>query len=208
MERWEDFEAFLRDAADRDLCAVDAVAPCLVASEGPTPLLLANVRPFAPGGYQDPLLELIAVAAPLGADRLAVSMEGRARMLGHSSGSGSGPPGDDGRRVLVVQVADGAGQWRPRTQTLLQPFERTRGGVRWEQPQRVATTMGWVPTALRVAVTQRRLLRATPGEIVAQAERCAQLGHALWLAPAAERRLGASALSARGPLRGAGGALP
>src|SRR5688572_44782 len=73
MQRWNDAESFLLAEAAADLTDSDDVSPCLVAFSGDELLLVAFLRSFAKGEYADPLIELLALTAPLGADRLALS---------------------------------------------------------------------------------------------------------------------------------------
>jgi hypothetical protein len=76
--QWDEVEQFMIAEAERDLEAGNEVRPCFAAFACEAPLVLAFLRPFPKGGYHDPLIELLALAAPLNADRLKLSLSGRA----------------------------------------------------------------------------------------------------------------------------------
>lgn len=188
MRHWDEVETFFLESARGDLERDGDVAPCLVAFSGEDPLLLAYLRPFDKGEYTDPLIELIALAGPLGADRLAACFGARGWSL-------DGPPHevrsdrDPRQRVLAIQGADGsAGAARPFG--TLWPFDLDGGEVRWGEALRTDDPQGWIPQALTAAVAGRERLQASAEEMAAQAVRCAELGHDLYLAPEGERRLG------------------
>lgn len=197
MQRWEDLESFFRDSATRDLERDGEVDPCFVAFDGEAPLMLAYLRPFEKGAYADPLIELIALAGPLGADRLAACFGARGWSL-------DGPPpdvraGSDPRqRVLAVQGADGSGG-ATRPFGTLWPFDVDAGQVRWGEPMRTEEPQGWIPQALAAAVAGREQLRAAEGETAAQAARCSELGHDVYLSPEGNRRLGGQGLGICSP---------
>jgi hypothetical protein len=194
MLRWEDREAFLQDEARRDLEACTGVRPCLVAMRGPEPLLVGFFRAFGPGRHLDPLVELLALAAPLEADRLAVSLPGVATRLDAAPAKGrrAGPDGEPARepqqRVLVIDEVD-ASAGEPAICTAAWPYTTGEKGLEWGVPLRADGGSGAMSAALAVAVARRRQLRAGPGELRAQAERCVRLGHLLALAPRIHQEL-------------------
>ena len=187
---WESIEGFLIADAEHGLRATDEAAPCLVAFAGSTPLLLAHVRPFSKGEYHGPLVELLALAAPLGADRLMLSITGRAWSLGDPIPPVDPELGDLRQRVLTVESVDGVAR-RPRSATLILPFERGEDTVRWGEPVRMSGAEGWIPEALTRAVRMRRSFRdASVGAVRQQLLRCADLGHTVALGAAVVERLG------------------
>ena len=186
--RWEDAEQLLVQCAAGDLAAGGDIAPALVAFAGEHPRFLAWLRPFPAGGYRDPLIELLALAMPLDADRLMLSIAGRAWSMADPI-----PPvtsdADLRQRALVIHSVDGA-QGRPRTGSVLHPFDVPEGGdVRWGEARRLGAAEGWIVTALELAVRQRRRLPNALEDIRAQAERVVRLGHQLYLDPAVARHL-------------------
>src|SRR5687767_6035135 len=99
---WGDVEGFLLDEAAKDVALSDEVRPCLAAFAGDEPLLVAWWRPFPKGGYADPLIELLALACPLGADRVAQSLAGRATSLDDPIAPVVAGVGDLRQRVVHV----------------------------------------------------------------------------------------------------------
>lgn len=191
MQRWSDVEEFLIEAAEDDLRATGEVTPCLIACAGDEPLLAAFMRPFERGSHADPMIELLALAMPLGADRLALSMGGRAWSLDDPVAPAVDGVGDLRQRVVCVHLADGT-SGSPGVQTLLRPFTIRHGAVEWEGELRPGPAEGWVTEALAVSVSSAGELRASADELAAQAQRCVVLGHQLYLAPAGDARMPAT----------------
>lgn len=189
MHQWDQMERFMITEAERDLESGDEIRPCFTAFAGETPLVLAFVRPFPKGGYHDPLIELIALAAPLGADRLKLSISGRAWSMDDPIPPVDPDFGDLRQRVLEIESVDGtAGQ--PRSSSTLFPFDLVGGRVQWGETMRLDGGVGWIPGALEIAVRKRhRFRRASLGEIREQAERCVALGHLVALGPTVADRL-------------------
>ena len=189
MRDWNDVEPYLLAEAGSDLSDADDVRPCLVAFCGETALLVAFLRSFAKGEYADPLIELLALTAPLGADRLALSIAGRAWSLEDPVVPAVPGVGDLRQRVLTVHCVDGT--CKPaRVTSALHPFLREGGCVRWDPPLRPGGGEGWLVSALRLAVERREALSAPAREIRRQARRCVDLGHALALTDAGAARMG------------------
>ncbi len=187
-ERWEDVDQLFVRTATSDLEYEGQVRPCLVAFAGAALRFIAFVRPFAKGQYADPLIELLALAGPLDADRLALSISGRAWSMEDPI-----PPVTAGadlrQRALVCEFVDGA-YGRPRSRSVLHPFEYGGEQVAWgERIELPGGAQGWVAEVLRVAVRDRRKLAAPIDEIRKQAERCVRLGHDLYLSPPVAERL-------------------
>lgn len=197
MQRWSDVEDFLRDEAAADLRQDGEVRPCLAAFAGEERLFVAFLRSFAKGAYADAIIELLALAAPLDANRLALSLAGRAWSLHDPIPPVLDGAGDLRQRVLCTTVADGAGA-RVETRGRVQPFTVARGTVRWAEPITSDGGEGWIPGALRLAVERRSALAAPKSKIRGQARRCVELGHLLALGDGVARDLG---LHVRPPVR-------
>lgn len=185
--RWEDVdELFVRSATD-DLVQRGEIQPALAAFAGDRLRFLAWIRPFEKGAYHKPLIELYALAGPLDADRIAVSMPARAWSLKDPI-----PPvsadADLRQRVLVVHLVDGS-HGRPRCSSILHPFEEGDEGPSWQEPQRLPGGEGWIFAATELAVTKRTSLRTSDREIRKQAIRVSRLGHDLYLATDLHDRL-------------------
>lgn len=187
MRHWEDVERFLRDSAEEDLTQRGEVDPCFVAFRGEDPLLLAYLRPFPKGGYADPIIEVAALAAPLGADRMAVAMGARAWSLDDPIVPAA-PEGDLRQRVVAVHGVDGAAGV-PRPFGTLWPFSLEADAVSWGQALRSDDAEGWIPAALATLVDAAGRIDVTTEDLSRQAARCLWLGHDLRLAPSVEERL-------------------
>ncbi|CAN5856725.1 hypothetical protein BH20ACT7_BH20ACT7_14140 [soil metagenome] len=188
MRCWEDAEPFLIDRAAENLRAGDEVLPCLVAFAGDDRLLVAWLRAFAKGAYADPLTELLALAVPLGADRLAVSFGGRATSLADPVPPVCDGVGDLRQRVVCIERADACGQ-RAHPSSAMLAFDLVDGQVEWGQRLEHDGQTGWINAAMAAALQGRQRLQGTPRQIRKQARRCDRLGHQIVLAPAALTRL-------------------
>lgn len=188
MQQWDEMEQFMIAEAERDLEAGDEIRPCFTAFAGEAPLVLAFLRPFPKGGYHEPLIELIALAAPLEADRLKLSISGRAWSMDDPIPPVDPDFGDLRQRVLEIESVDGTAG-RPRSASTLLPFDVVGGTVRWGETARLGSGEGWIPNALEVAVRKRHRFRASLDEIRRQAERCVTLGHLVALGPTVADRL-------------------
>lgn len=190
VRAWDDWVVeLLRAGADLDLRVDGEARPRLVAADGDVPLMYAEVRPFAKGAYHQPLMELMALALPLGTDRVAVGVTGRV-----SSSEDPIPPalegvGDLRQRVLVIELIDGH---RPTVlaRSLLLPFSTDGADVDWQEPFDPGPGEGWIAQALALLIDQREQLQLTPEEILEQAGRCVALGHRLALLDGVADRLG------------------
>jgi hypothetical protein len=181
MQTWEHTESFLLDAAMRDLRGDGQVTPCLVAFRGDGPLLAAFWRPFAKGDYEQPFVELMALASPLGADRLALSMGARAWSLADPVPPVL-PEADLRQPVLCIHTADATVTPTARSGALF-PYDVAGGAVHWGEPLRDVAT-GWIPEALAIAAEAADTMLAPLPAIREQARRCVELGHTVYLAPA------------------------
>jgi hypothetical protein len=187
---WQEWtDAIFRECADDELARYAEVAPALAAFSGDELLFVAWLRPFAKGAYDRPVIELCALAVPLGGDRLALSMGARAWSLDKPV-----PRGQDGvdarQRVLITTYADGAGT-DARVWNVVHPFDLDGDRVRWHEPTRLDGGEGWIADALAAFVQTPDAARDARAEEVAdQAERVVRLGHELYLSEACVDRLG------------------
>lgn len=186
----------LRAAADLDLRTGHVARPRFVAARGDEPLFYAELRPFPDRCYQEPLVELMALAAPLGADRLAVAMTGRVSSLDDPIPPVIPGVGDLRQRALVLQLADGHGH-EAVGRSVLVPFALDGQELRWEEPLAPGPAEGWIASAFAVMIDQRDELAAPTDVIREQAERCLGLGHALAVGDATADRLGLEAARLR-----------
>jgi hypothetical protein len=206
MDAWDDVEELLTDMAGLDLSAgEDMSQPCLAAYTGDEPLFIAFLRDFRKGEYQDPIIELLALATPLGADRLAFAITARVWSLEDPI-----PPVAEGvdlrQRALMIELADGVGE-HVTSRTVLVPFDDPVPGeaVRWGTPHvETAGTRGWISWALGMAVTRkaREELATEDAGIAEQAARLDRLGHTLYLVPEVTERLLNAVAAADRPLPG------
>lgn len=178
------------EEASRDLEGGAPVRPCLVALAGEQRLFLAFLRAFAPRRHLDALVELFALAAPLDADRLVLSMGARAWSLDDPIPPVLPDGGDLRQRVLALLEVDGSAGW-PRARSTVVPFDLQDGRVRWGEE--ISQEGEQAPLLRAMALTLRHRARigrgATEEQIRAQAERCAARGHLLGLSPSVHRRL-------------------
>jgi hypothetical protein len=202
--RWEDVEDLFLKTAEDDLLIDGVVQPALAAFAGDQLRFLAWLRWFPKGQYEEPFIELLSLAMPLDADRLAVSLSGRAWSLDDPI-----PPVTEDvdlrQRALVLHSVDG-GRGRPRTTSVLRPFDLVDGRVEWGERLEQSNVAGWIPEALELSVRRRRRLATSVDEIRKQAERVVNLGHSLYLAPEVAARLLPAGpprdMGSRGPGRG------
>lgn len=172
---------FARDDVMQD----GIVRPSLTAFRDGRELLIAWLRPFEQGAYADPIIEVAALALPLGANQLAVCLSGRAWSLDDPV-----PPVSDDtdlrQQVIMVQAADGTTS-PPSIHTTLQPYDGERGVVSFEEPVDPGPDDGWISHTL-TTLTQPDASGSTwedapAGELYRQAARVVRLGHDLWLHP-------------------------
>jgi hypothetical protein len=177
--RWEDIDDLFVQCATDDLEAAGEIRPGMAAFAGDRLRFLAWLRPFAKGAYHKPLIELFALAGPLDADRLALSIAARVWSLDDPI-----PPVtrevDLRQRVLMLHVVDGA-QGRPRSHTVMRSFELGPDGPEWGARNVLTGGEGWIIQAMEIVVRDRHKLRAPLAEIAKQATRVVSLGHSLYL---------------------------
>lgn len=199
MPGWDGTEDLLIELADIDLAAACAegappgITPMLVAFDGDEHLVVAGLRRFEDGAYPEALVELLALAVPIGADRVALSIAGRAWSLDDPI-----PPvsadADLRQRTLVLTFVDGHDRPRPEVTTVLHPFDVVDGGIVWgERRDLGAPDPGAVTAVVSACLSERGVQvaaeHAEPSTLRRQAERCERLGHRIWLGDEAARRL-------------------
>lgn len=190
MGAWDEWVVeLLRASADLDLRIDGEAVPRFIAAEGERPLVIADVRPFPKGGYHEPLIELMALAVPMGADRVAVGITGRVTSLEDPIPPVIDGIGDLRQRVLIVELVDGHRQ-PARASSLLIPFDLRERDVSWREPLDPGPGVGWIPSALSLLVDHRHAMQVRPGDVLEQAERCAMLGHGLTFEAEAAARFG------------------
>lgn len=189
---WESSEEFLLGVAENDLRRDGSVQPCLTAFAGEQPLLVGWLRPHPPGGYVQPVVELLALAGPLGADRLHLSVSGRAWSLDDPIPPVSGDA-DLRQRAVVLMRADGHGRTEARMASAIHPFDLDGDVVTWHDRVDPGPPEGPLPDLFRTSVIVMRDLHAPIDQLRDQARRCVLLGHTLALAPIVETQLGLDA---------------
>ena len=207
LTSWADRHAFVREQAERQLVRGAVPRPLLLAFAGPTPRLLAVVRPFGPDEPVRALGELVAAALPLGADRLLAALPGTSRTPGPAvppPGPAVPPPGQRQRLVHGAEAVAGPGPVSCRS--WLWPYTVQAGRTDWGRSRVAEHAQGPVATvaaALGVWVARRAELRADDGDVRDQLARCLELGHDLYLPVPVARRLQLSAPGVRSGARGA-----
>jgi hypothetical protein len=178
MQDWNDVDAWLRDIADRDLAATGGVRPTLVAFTAHRPLLMVRCRAFAPGDGAAALREMLDIAVPMGADRVAVSFGGTARTYGGGVGSPTRGPDAEVSETLLIAVAerrDGCVDLR----CALHPLGR--GGGRPARPTGPDPVGGWLARMLTDTLEVAPVVPLPPAVIAARAAQSITLGHELHL---------------------------
>lgn len=188
MPQWDDRHEFLREEARLDLEDCGEARPCLLAFAGPNPLLIAFLREFDKGEHLDALIEVLALVMPLGADRLALSISGRAWSLDDPVPPVVPGVGDLRQRMLIVQEADGS-RGRPRLSSTGYAFDVVDGRVEWGESLSTEEETGPLVRILGISVAKRGRLRATDHQLREQAERCVDLGHMILAATPVLTRL-------------------
>lgn len=193
LTAWTDVDHLHRQLAELD--APDP-APHLAAYAADDLLVLVRLRPFPPGGYQGPLVEALALALPMGADRVSLALPGRAWSLDDPV-----PPvtvGADLRQRVLTQVSvDGHDRARPDVRMSLHPFcvdaGASEGRLRWQPRIDPGPGEGWIPDALAALVEARDDIAAGGGveERRQQVARLEELGHLVVLTAAGRHHLSA-----------------
>jgi hypothetical protein len=195
--RWDDVTEHLLALATLDLDDGRPPRPTLLGYAGDDPIALVGLRPFAPGQVATALAELLGLLLPLGADRVALGVPGRAWSLDDPI-----PPVVDDvdlrATVLTVLTADGHRDGPPDLDGWLVPYGREPdGSATWYDRVHAGPPEGPATEVLRGLVARRgRPLGARPTtESVLRFARCVLLGHTISLAPEVADHLAAVRVS-------------
>ena len=193
LTRWSDAEAFLLDDATRDLAVGVGPLPVLVAAIDDEVVALGTLRPFDDGGPVPALVEVLALLLPLGVNRVALRLSGRAW-----STLDPIPPvsdaGDLRARVLVLVQADGLSS-PCRISCQLHELRPEPASQGWTLGAAIvdaeAAPVAPLIEALDILLDRRDELEedVTGAALVAQLGRILLLGHELALAPELAFRL-------------------
>jgi hypothetical protein len=183
--RWDDVTDHLLAFASFDLADGLPPRPTLVGYAGDEPIALVGLRPFGPGEVATALAELLGLLLPLGADRVALAVPGRAWSLDDPI-----PPVVDDvdlrRTVVTVLTADGHRDGPPDLDGWIAPYGRDQdGGITWHQRVHAGPPDGPATDVLRRLVERRERPqgpRPTTASVLRFA-RCVLLGHTISLAP-------------------------
>lgn len=189
---WDDVTDHLLALATIDLEDGLPPRPSLLAYEGERLVALVGLRPFGAGEVATALAELLGLLLPLGVDRIALAVPGRAWSLDDPV-----PPVVDDvdlrRTVLTVLTADRrAGD--PRLDAWLFPYEPGADGAPlWHDGCHLGPPEGPATEVLRGLLRRFRASRRgdrPTTESVLRFARCVLHGHALQLAPELVEHLG------------------
>lgn len=198
MPDWSDQGQLLIDLAVADLQAGHDICPTMVAFRGDQPLFLATLRPFLRGLHEDPIIEIAALAMGLAADRVLLSLSGRAWSLDDPIPPVLPDVGDLRQRVIVLHRADATTD-DPIARSTIVPVEvvdpddasdptaQPGSGVRVHTgpPLTDVDGEGWVPRALMTLVSagEGRVDPEDLEDLGVQVRRCEQLGHRVAWSP-------------------------
>jgi hypothetical protein len=189
---WAEDTARLLTLAALDLEQGLPPRPTLTAYAGDDGLAVVGLRPFGPGEFLQPLVELLALLLPLGADRFGLAVPGRAWSLDDPI-----PPVIDEvdlrTTVLTVLQVDDHGGGGPVVDGWLVPYDVEEDGPVFGP----ATEVGWPDgpdtAGLLALVRGRREVRTSgrpdPASLPVQFARCLLRGHHVVLAPEVADRL-------------------
>ena len=185
---WDQAHHLLLSGATEDLDRGHPPLPVLAAAIDEELVALGVLRPFdATEGPLPPVVELLALLLPLGVDRIALLLPGRAWQQDEPAGDGLGGNGStgDAQHVVVLVVADGR-ESPCRLQAELREIEWC-DGTEVLGPPRAADDPQDSPllAALQLLLERRRELvdDAHTTSILGQLARILLLGHELAMAP-------------------------
>ena len=182
---WTHAATLLLATAADDLEVGAAPLPTLAAYRGDEPLAITTLRPFGAGELLQALVEVLALLIPLGADRVALSVTGRAWSLDDPITPVDAEV-DLRARVLLLTLAD-AHDGACATRTEIHPFEQDADGWCFGPPLELGDHRpeSGIDDALASLLDGRGDLVAntTDQMIAAQLGRVLLLGHRLALAP-------------------------
>ncbi len=176
MRHWDDVEAWLRQLAEDDMRHDGRIRPTLVAFATRRPLLMVRCRAFAAGEGAAALREILDIALPLGADRIAMSFGGRAWKV-----DGDARPRHDRstlREILLIAVAERNSEGVD-LRCILHEIDRARCGPAIERSSDTHPVAGWLPRTLTTALAARTGVPTSREVIAARAVHSITLGHQL-----------------------------
>ena len=194
MKDWDGRHGFFKAEATKDLLADAEVRGVLAAFLGEDPVCLIFLRSWAQGQHVDAVIEALALAVQLGADRVAVALPGRAWSLDDPIPPVLDGIGDLRQRVLVIDEADGTVH-PPRVLSSAHAFDIDGTGpkprVRWGAPITATGATGLISEALEIWVRERAIWDHLSDDALARrAAQCTASGHLVAVAPVVARRLG------------------
>lgn len=193
VSTWDEVPDYLLDVAHRDLEAGSVPLPSVVAFAGGRPTAVGVLRPLDDRGPVPALVEVLALLLPLGVDRVALSVPGRA----WSTADPVAPVCEDGdlrQQVLLLVRADAtAGPCEVTTELrAIVADDGSHGGWSLTDPLNGDDVPeSALLDALRILLDHREELEGETSDrdLVAQLGRILLLGHALALAPEPTDRL-------------------
>lgn len=196
LTRWADVGTHQRRLVDaqvavgRDCCNDTAshLPGILVGLAGDDELVRIDLRRAGRDGQWDVLVEALALALPLGCDRVSITLPGRAWSWDDPIPPVLDGVGDLRQRVYVEVRGDGTAT-PPRMTSHLHPFRIGHHCLTWGDPVDPGDGIGWVQEMLRAGLLGRHELTATPDRLEAQAVRLVLRGHLVDLSVAGEARL-------------------
>ncbi|CAN5128888.1 hypothetical protein BH23ACT9_BH23ACT9_32210 [soil metagenome] len=187
LPAWSDQSALLLDLAVADLESGHDVLPTMVAFRGDQPLLLTTLRPFERGQHHDAVIEVGALAMALSADRIILSLSGRAWSTDDPIPPVLPGHGDLRQQVIVLHAADASSD-DPITLTTVVPVDV--GTDEEGQPiidvgpaMTDSGATGWVPQALLAMAADSQSEGWDAEDLGLQIRRCELLGHQIAWSP-------------------------
>ncbi len=188
---WDSVSDILRIEAERDLRHAGQPGLYVAAADGDAALLVARSRPFDEGDHLRPVIELVALAVALGADRVAVAIGGRAWSLDDPIPPTAGAV-DLRQPVLAVHLADGHGD-HVELATQVHTWQLEDGDVVWDEIADTGGAAGVIADLLHSVLDGLghfdELIRAQPEAVLEQFARCDARGHDVHLTPTGLRRV-------------------
>lgn len=196
LPAWAEARDTLLGAAGAALDLGLVPTPMLLAYEGDEPLATVLLRPFGSGELTNVLVETLALLLPIGADRLALTVPGRA----WSTDDPIPPvtPEVDLRRPVVVLTSADAHRGPCQLESSLHPYTFGDEGWSWDDDVALDGLDAPATAALRILLGSRDELSSSPDRldlrVAAQFTRILLLGHDVLLAPTAANRLGSASM--------------
>jgi hypothetical protein len=203
LHRWEDVTEDVLWMVEPEVAAGFPPPPVLAAFAGDEPVAVVGLRPFGPGEVVDPLVEVLALLLPLGADRVVLALP--ARIWDADDPCAGDVAGVDLRTTAVaITTVDGHGRATPDLHGSVHPYGiDDHGGHGWlptDLPADLGAPEGPATPSLACLVGGRDQLAAEPDPttVALQFARCLLRGHKVILSPHVAERLEAATTSAPG----------